>query len=60
MNKQEAINHLLDQAMKDGKDLGMLLEEYRGDKGIGLSIFVELLASVTQDYRTLIAVTGKK
>ena len=53
MTAQEAIDKLVKQSADDVQHLREILEEYRRDQGIPVSQFIELIATVAQDYRLL-------
>ena len=53
MTPQEAHDKLVNQATTDLLELRGLLEAYRREKGIPTGQFIELIASVSQEYRLI-------
>ena len=53
MTPQEAHDKLVNQATTDLLELRGLLEAYRREKGIPMGQFIELIASVSQEYRLI-------
>lgn len=60
MTPEEAKKNLMSQAGKDVSNLHGILDEFRINMGISYPIFIELLATVLQEYRLMFTLLGKK